>query len=50
MTQIKMGSKANNRGILNGQEAPKEMFTVFSHHENANQNLCEILPYTQQNG
>jgi hypothetical protein len=27
-----------------------EMFNVFSHQENANQNDPEILPYTSQNG
>jgi hypothetical protein len=35
-----------NRGILNGQEAPKEMFNIFSHQGNANQNDSEIPPYT----
>ena len=36
--------------ILNGREAPKEMFNIFNHQENANQNNPEIPPHTSQNG
>ena len=39
-----------NRGISNGQEALKEMFSILSHQGNANQKDSEILPYTSQNG
>jgi hypothetical protein len=39
-----------HRGIPNGQEAPKEMVNVLSHQGNANQNNCEILSHTSQNG
>jgi hypothetical protein len=39
-----------NEAILNGQEAPKEMFNILSHQENANQNDPEIPPHTSQNG
>jgi len=35
---------------MNGQEAPKEMFNILSHQENANQNDPEIPPLTSQNG
>jgi hypothetical protein len=37
-----MGYRAKQRilkrGISNGQEAPKEMFKIFSHQGNVNQN------------
>jgi hypothetical protein len=42
--------KTLNQGKLNGQEAPKEMFNILNHQENANQNNPEILPHTSQNG
>jgi hypothetical protein len=42
--------RIHNRGIANGQEAPKEMFKVLRHQGNANQNNPEILLYTNQNG
>jgi hypothetical protein len=32
------------------EEAPKKMFKVLNHQENANQNNPEILPHTSQNG
>jgi hypothetical protein len=35
-----------NRGVLNGREALKEMFSIFSHQGNANQNNPEIPSYT----
>jgi hypothetical protein len=35
---------------LNGQEAPKAMFNILSHQENANQNNPDIPPHTSQNG
>jgi hypothetical protein len=51
---IKMGYRTNqrilSRVISNGQEAPKEMFNMFSHERNVNQNNPEIPPYTNQNG
>ena len=31
-----------NKGILNGQEALKEMFKVLSHQGKANQNISEV--------
>jgi hypothetical protein len=41
-----MGYRAKQRilnwGILDGQELPKEMFNILSHHGNANQNNPEI--------
>jgi hypothetical protein len=49
-----MGHRAKqrifNRGILNVREALKEMFKVFSHRGNANQNNTEVSPYIHQNG
>ena len=39
-----------NRGILNGQEALKEMFNILSHQGNGTQNNSEVLPYILQNG
>jgi hypothetical protein len=42
--------RIHNVGIWNGCEALKEMFKVFSHQGNANQNDLEIPPYTNQNG
>ena len=39
-----------NRGILDGQEALKELFKVLTHQENANQNNSEVPYYTHQNG
>ena len=49
-----MGYTAKQRilhwGILNGREAPKEMFNIRSHQGNANQNNPEIPTYTSQNG
>ena len=42
--------RIHNRGILNSQEAPKEMFNILSHQGNANQDDPEILPHTSQNG
>jgi hypothetical protein len=41
-----MGYIANrivNRGILNGQEALKEVFNILSHQGNANPNDLKIL-------
>jgi hypothetical protein len=38
-----------NKGILNGQEILKEMFSVLSDQGNANQNDPEIPPSTNQN-
>jgi hypothetical protein len=35
--------------ILNGWEAPKEMFNILSHQGNANKNNSEIPPHTSQN-
>jgi hypothetical protein len=35
--------------ILNGLEAPKEMFNILSHQGNVNQNDSEIPPHTSQN-
>jgi hypothetical protein len=40
----------HNRGISNGIETPKEMFSVLSDQRNANLNNPEIPPYTIQNG
>jgi len=34
----------------NGWETPKEMFNIFSHKGNANQNNPEISPHTSENG
>jgi hypothetical protein len=48
-----MGYRYNQRifrGISNGLEALKEMFSILSHQGNANQNDCEIPFYTHQNG
>ena len=46
-----MGSKTeNSQQFLNGREALKEMFSVFSHQGNANQNDFEIPHYNHQNG
>ena len=42
--------RIHNRGVLNGQEALKEMFKVLSHQGNANQNNPEIPFHTSQNG
>jgi hypothetical protein len=39
-----------NRGILNGQEALKEMVKVLIHQGNVNQNNHEVQSYTHQNG
>ena len=39
-----------NWGNWNICEAPKEMFNIISHQENANQNNPEISPHTGQNG
>jgi len=36
--------------MLNGWEAPKEMFNIFSHKGNANQNNPDISPWTGENG
>jgi hypothetical protein len=51
---IKMGYRAKQRifncGILNGPEAPKEMFSILSHQSNANQSNPEIPLHTSQNG
>ena len=41
--------RIHNRRILNGQETLKEMFSVLSHHGNANQADDEIPSYTCQN-
>jgi hypothetical protein len=49
----KLGLELNREftaGISNGWKALKEMFKVFSHQENANQNDPEIPPYNNQNG
>ena len=49
---LKTGTELNrvlNIGILNGQEALKETFSILSHYRNANQNDLEILPHTNQN-
>ena len=47
---LKMGYRTKqrilNRGVLNGREALKEMFSIFSHQGNANQNNPEIPSYT----
>jgi hypothetical protein len=52
--QSKMGYRAkqrlHSRGISNGQEALKEMFSILSDQGNTNQNDPEIPPYTNQNG
>jgi hypothetical protein len=37
-----------NWGISNGQEAPKEMFSILSHQRNANQNGPNILSTSHQ--
>jgi hypothetical protein len=42
--------KIFKRGISNGQEALKEMFTILNHQGNANQIDSEIPLYTHQNG
>jgi hypothetical protein len=51
---LKMGYRVKqiilNRGILDGQEALKELFKVLTHQENANQNNSEVPYYTHQNG
>jgi hypothetical protein len=39
-----------NRELLDGQEAPKDMFKILNHQGNANQNNPEIPPHTNQNG
>jgi hypothetical protein len=39
-----------NRGILNGSEAPKEMFNTLTHQVNENQNNSDIPLHTIQNG
>jgi len=41
--------KILKRGILNEQEALRKMFNSLSCQENANQNDCEIPPYTNEN-
>jgi hypothetical protein len=50
---LKMGYRAKQRilnyGILNGWEAPKQMFKILNHQGNANQNNPEIPPHTCQN-
>jgi hypothetical protein len=50
----KMGYRAKQRilnlEIRNGSEAPKEMFNIFSHQGNTNQNNPEIPLHTNQNG
>jgi hypothetical protein len=50
----KMGYRSKqiilNRGISNVRETLKEMFNIFSHQKNANQNNPEISSYTCQNG
>ena len=38
-----------NRGILNVQEALKDMFNLLRHQENTNHNHTEISAYIQQN-
>jgi hypothetical protein len=38
------------RGILNGQEALKEVFNVYSHQGNVNQNNYVVPSYIDQNG
>jgi hypothetical protein len=46
-----MGKRAKQRTLnLGNWEAPKEMFNILSHEENANQNNPEIPPHTSQNG
>ena len=48
-----MGTDLNripNRRISNGQKTFKELFNIFSHEENANQNDSKIPSYTCQNG
>jgi hypothetical protein len=37
-----------NKEILNGQEACKEIFNIFSHQGNPNQNNPDIQPFTNQ--
>ena len=39
-----------NKGISGCWETVKIMFNIFSHHEKANKNDSEILPYTHQSG
>jgi hypothetical protein len=50
---IKMGCRAKqivlNWGIMNGWEAPKEMFNVLGNQGNANQNNPELPPHTCHN-
>jgi hypothetical protein len=53
ITQLKMGYKSKqtttkilNWGILNGWEAPKEMFNILIHQEKAKQNSPEIPHHT----
>ena len=49
-----MGYRGKQRiftlGILNGRDAPKEMFNILSHQGNTNQNNPENSPHTSQNG
>ena len=49
-----MGYKAKqrilDRGFLNDQETPKEMFNILSHQGTANQNDSEIPLRLHQNG
>jgi hypothetical protein len=48
-----MGYRAKqslNRGITNGREALKDMFSITIHQVYSNQNNHEIPPYTNQNG
>ena len=53
ITLLKMGYRAKQRilnlEILNGQEAPKEMFNILNYQGNANKNNTEIPPHTSQN-
>jgi len=37
-----------NRGILNVLKAPKEMFNILSHQENANQNNSESTSHQSE--
>ena len=39
-----------NTGILNGQDALKEIFSVLSNMGTIHQNVYEISSYTHQNG
>ena len=49
---VKMGylSKQNSQKTKHKQLGNKEMFSIFSHQKNANQNYFEISSYNSESG